>query len=141
MRKIIVYIVLLLVVFIGGYIYIFYYNQYDSGYREGVLYSFSRKGNVFKTYEGIMIQPGLRSARTGGLNTNEFHFSVSDAAVADSLERCIGMQVKVHYRQYRRNLPWRGENNNNDNKEKGQYMVDDIVSAAPADNGYNNGLY
>lgn len=138
MRKTIFYILLVLIVFIAGYVYFFYYNHYDSGVRKGILYSFSRKGNVFKTYEGVMLQPGLRSARTGGLNTNEFHFSVEDEALADSLTRCNGMEVEVHYIQYRKNLPWRGENNNNDNKDKGQFIVDQLVSASPAENSYNN---
>jgi hypothetical protein len=102
MRKIIITVILLLLLAGGGYIYFNYYNHYSSGSKDGILYSFSRKGNVFKTYEGVMLQPGLRPSRTGGLNTNEFHFSVSDEAVADSLEKCIGKQVMVHYNQYRK---------------------------------------
>lgn len=138
MRKIITFTVLALLLFLSGYVYWNYYKAYDSGRREGILYSFSRKGDIFKTYEGVILQPGLRSARTGGLNTNEFHFSVTDEAVADSLQKCIGKQIMVRYNQYRKTLPWRGENNNNDNKEKGQYIVDDIVSVREAANAYNN---
>jgi hypothetical protein len=138
MRKTIFFVALVLILSISGYIYFKYYNRYDEGLREGVLYSFSRKGDLFKTYEGVILQPGLRSARTGGLNTNEFHFSVTDESVADSLKSLIGMQLRVHYNQYRRSLPWRGENNNNDNKDKGQYIVDKIEAATKAENAYNN---
>ncbi len=138
MRKIIFFTVLILVLAISGYVYWNYYKPYDAGRREGVLYSFSRKGDIFKTYEGVIIQPGLRSARTGGLNTNEFHFSVTDERIADSLQRCLGKQILVHYNQYRKTLPWRGENNNNDNKDKGQYIVDDILAAKEATNAYDN---
>ena len=138
MRKAILIFILAVIAFIAGYIYFSCYMTYDDGGREGILYSFSRKGSVFKTYEGVILQPGLRSARTGGLNTNEFHFSVTDEAVADSLKKCIGMQVLVHYNQYRKSLPWRGENNNNDNKEKGQYIVDKIQTVKNAGNAYNN---
>lgn len=138
MRKIIVFTVLALLLIIGGYIYWNYYKSYDDGRREGVLYSFSRKGDIFKTYEGVILQPGLRSARSGGLNTNEFHFSVTDEGVADSLQRCLGKQILVHYNQYRKSLPWRGENNNNDNKEKGQYIVDNILAVKEAANAYDN---
>ena len=137
MRKTIFFVALVLILSISGYIYFKYYNRYDEGQREGILYSFSRKGDLFKTYEGVILQPGLRSARTGGLNTNEFHFSVTDESVADSLKNLIGMQVRVHYNQYRRSLPWRGENNNNDNKDKGQYIVDKIEAAMKSDNAYN----
>jgi len=138
MRKIIFFTVLVLLVIIAGYIYWNYYKSYDNGRKEGVLYSFSRKGNIFKTYEGVILQPGLRSARTGGLNTNEFHFSVTDERVADSLQKCLGKQILVHYDQYLKSLPWRGENNNNDNKEKGQYIVDDILAVREAANAYDN---
>ncbi|MFT4060973.1 MAG: hypothetical protein QM642_01300 [Edaphocola sp.] len=138
MRKTITFIVLAMALFVAGYVYFSYYNRFDDGGREGVLYSFSRKGNVLKTYEGTILQPGLRSARTGGLNTNEFHFSVTDEAVADSLKKCVGKQVLLHYVKYRKSLPWRGENNNNDNKETGQYIVDQIQSVKEPDAVYNN---
>ncbi len=138
MRKIFFFIIIAILLFISGYVYYSYYYIYDDGGRDGVLYSFSRKGSVFKTYEGIILQPGLRSARTGGLSTNEFHFSVTDESVADSLKKCIGMQVLVHYNQYRKSLPWRGENNNKDNKDKGQYIVDKIQSVKAAEGAYSN---
>jgi len=138
MKKIIFFSVLILLLIIAGYVYFSYYRVYDDGGREGILYSFSRKGTIFKTYEGVILQPGIRSAKTGGLNTNEFHFSVTDETVADSLKKCIGMQVLVHYNKYPKNLAWRGENNNPDNKEDGQYVVDKILSVKPAVNSYNN---
>ncbi len=138
MGKIIFSIVLILILGISGYIYWFYFNTYDEGRKEGILYSFSRKGNIFKTYEGVILQPGLRPARTGGLNTNEFHFSVTDESIADSLQKCSGMQIEVHYSRYRKSLPWRGDNYNRDNKENGQYIIDRIESARVAENAYNN---
>lgn len=113
------------------YIWFFYFNVVNDGQKEGKLYDFSiAKGNIVKTSEGIMIQPGLRSARAGGLNTNEFHFSVTDKAVADSLSKSIGKVVVVSYIQYRKTLFWRGENNDNDNKEKGQFIVTKILSVS-----------
>lgn len=126
MKKTIIIIVLAVLAIISGVFYWNYYNRFSDGYREGILYSFQRKGNVFKTYEGTMIQPGLRSARQGGLNTNEFYFSVSDQKVSDSLEKAIGKTVRLHYSQYRKTLPWRGENYNLDNKDNGQFIVDRI---------------
>lgn len=112
----------------SGYMYWFYFNIYSDGSREGILYKFSRKGNVFKTFEGEIIQPGLRSVQGGVINTNNLSFSVIDIALADSLNKVIGKNVKLHYIQYRKNLPWRGDNyNNNDNNQNvGQYIVDRI---------------
>lgn len=138
MRKVIFIVVLILLLGGTGYVYWQYYYIYESGRKEGILYSFSIKGSVFKTHEGVILQPGLRPARTGGLNTNEFHFSVTDDAIADSLGKCSGMQIEVHYNRYRKSLPWRGDNYNNDNKDKGQYIVDRIEAVKNADPIYNN---
>lgn len=122
-------IVLLSVV---GYSYWYYYNPYSDGYREGVLQKFSRKGNFFKTYEGEMIQLGF-GQRNSTFNAQYFYFSVVDIALADSLEQCMGQRVKLHYVQYRRTLPWRGDNYNVKNEEKGQYIVDEIISIEAPD--------
>jgi len=130
--------ILFLLLFGAGYIYWFYYNSFSDGTRDGVLYKFSRKGNIFKTYEGEMVQPGLRSVQGGTINTNNFFFSVSDVKLADTLDKCIGKSVKVHYIQYRKSLPWRGENYNGKNQENGQYIIDRIenVSEAHLNSGF-----
>jgi hypothetical protein len=134
MKKGIVLFFLFLILISAGYVYWNYYNSYSEGTREGVLYKFSRKGDVYKTYEGEMIQPGYRPPAAGGIGSNNFSFSVSNQAIADSLENCMGKNVKLHYVQFRKSLPWRGENYNGKNAETGQYIIDKIegVSAAPA---------
>jgi len=138
MRKTIFFIVTVIILVGGGSVYWFYFNRYGDGMREGILYSFQRKGDVFKTFEGVIIQPGLRPLRQGGLNTNEFYFSVDDPAVADSLLNVTGMQIKVHYNTYRKSLPWRGDNYNTSNKDKGQNIVDGIISVSRPTDTYNN---
>lgn len=132
MRKAIFISIVILLVAVTGYIYWFYYNPYSDGSREGVLQKFSRKGNVFKTYEGEMIQLGF-GQRGAAINSQYFYFSVNDVALADSIEKCIGKIVKFHYTQYRRNLPWRGENYDKVNSERGQYVVDRIEMVRNAD--------
>jgi hypothetical protein len=125
MRKI-TFISILVILLVGtGYIYWFYYNPYSEGSREGVLQKFSRKGNIFKTYEGEMIQLGF-GQRGAAINSQYYYFSVDDPQIADSLENCLGKIVRLHYIQYRKTLPWRGENYNKQNAEKGQYVVDRI---------------
>ena len=123
--------ILVLVLGVVGYVYWYYYNPYSDGYREGILQKFSRKGNVFKTHEGELIQLGF-GQRSGMLNAQYFYFSVDDEKLADSLENCLGKRVKLHYTQYRRDLPWRGENYDKQNPEKGQYVVDGITSVQEA---------
>lgn len=125
MRKIVFISILVMLLLGTGYVYWCYYNPYSEGSREGVLQKFSRKGNIFKTYEGEMIQLGFGQRGTA-FNAQYFYFSADDPMVADSLENCLGKKVRLHYVQYRKTLPWRGENYNKQNAEKGQYVVDRI---------------
>jgi hypothetical protein len=118
--------ILLLVV---GYVYWFYYSVYSDGSREGVLMKISRKGNIFKTYEAEILQPGFRSG-SGAVMANTFKFSVVVPEVAKQLETVAGQTVKVHYVQYRRALPWRGDNYDTDNAESGQYIVTELLKSA-----------
>ena len=127
MRKVIFFSILIIVLSVMGYTYWNYYNPFSDGYREGVLQKFSRKGDVFKTYEGEMIQRGFGQATGGSFNAQYFRISVTDIRLADSLENCLGKSVKLHYIQYRKSLPWRGENHANDNMPNGQYIVDGIA--------------
>ncbi|RYE23277.1 MAG: hypothetical protein EOP51_11055 [Sphingobacteriales bacterium] len=123
-------IVVILIV-VTGYVYWYYYNPYSDGYREGVLQKFSRKGNVFKTHEGEMIQLGF-GQRGAAINSQYYYFSVDDEALADTLERTLGKIIRVHYTQYRRNLPWRGESYDRLNSDKGQYVVDQLAEVRMA---------
>lgn len=128
MRKAIFITILILLVGITGYVYWNYYNVAGEGTKEGLLQNFARQGNIFKTYEGDMIQQGF-GMRGANLSSNNFHFSVADERIADSLEHhCQGKMVLLHYVQYRRSLPWRGENytSKNPDQKPGQYIVDRI---------------
>lgn len=129
MRRTILLISLLLLIVFFGWGYWNYYNVFGDGSRVGMLQKFSRKGNVFKTYEGELLQEGFGN-RNGTLTAQYFLFSVEDEAVAAQLEKYQGQPVKVHYIQYRRSLPWRGENTNARNMGDGQYIVD-RVEATP----------
>lgn len=138
MKKFVFLFIVFILIFGAGYVYWFYYNSFSDGTREGNLYKFSRKGNIFKTFEGEMVQPGLRSMQAGTINSNNFYFSVIDVKIADSLNKIIGKNVSVHYIQYRKCLPWRGDNynGNNQNQENGQYIIDRIEKVT--DNNLNN---
>ena len=109
--------------------YWYYFNIYSDGDREGVMMKISRKGDIFKTYEGEIMQPGFR-AGAGSINSNNFKFTAVDDVVSKKLGDATGKTVKVHYVQYRRSLPWRGENYNADNAETGQYVVDSVLEVS-----------
>lgn len=132
MKKAIALITVLLILFIGGYFYWFYVNKYADGYRDGLLQKFSRKGNIFKTYEGELLMSGF-GQRNGTFQSQYFYFSVTDPKVAADLEDNLGKKVKLHYEQYRKGLPWRGETYNNVNENRGQYIVDgvEVLDASP----------
>jgi len=101
------------------WIYIKFYFVFGEGVKAGELNYFVRKGYIFKTYEGKMIQAGFRAQTAGTVQSYEFPFSVEDKTVADSLMRCSGKNVELHYKEYLGALPWRGVNT---------FVVDKIVS-------------
>lgn len=86
----------------------------EEGYSAGLLINFSKKGLVFKTYEGTL-NSGSVSA-TGGSNTsnNTWTFSVADEEVAAQLNTIMqsaDKNVSLHYKEKRGIFPWKGETN------------------------------
>lgn len=122
--KIITWTSAVLIVALAAFIYIKFYFVFGEGVKAGELNQLVYKGWVWKTYEGRLIQTGFKSGKkSGNLQSNEFEFSVTDKELADSLMRCSGKNVELHYREYRGALPWRGMQ---------RYVVDEIISVTPA---------
>jgi hypothetical protein len=113
--------IFLVVVVLGLVIFFLvrYYWVFGDGVKAGTLNYVVRKGYVFKTYEGELIQTGLQSKAPNSMQSNEFVFSVDNAAVAQKLELASGQQVQLHYKEYVGAIPWRGYS---------KYVVDSIVS-------------
>ncbi|HRH68598.1 MAG: hypothetical protein JNL43_05380 [Flavobacteriales bacterium] len=109
-------LVLVLVLAIAGYFR--YYWVFGTGVKAGELNYVVHKGVLFKTYEGKMVQTGIRS-QNGTLQSYVFLFSVSDAAVAERLMMNSGNQFNLHYTEYLAALPWRGNS---------AFVVDSIIS-------------
>ena len=97
-------IILIIALLAGVLVYWFYYNVYSEGERKGTLIKITKKGNVFKTFEGEM----WLSCRQM-LNAEKFNFSVHDRVLADSLQNLQDECVQLSYKQYRNTLPWRGD--------------------------------
>lgn len=113
---------LILVLVLTGFIYFKFYFVFGEGVKAGELNFVVRKGYIFKTYEGRAIQAGFgkgKGINGATLQSYEFDFSVTDKAIADSLMRCAGKTVELHYKEYLGALPWRGQQ---------EYIVDRIVS-------------
>jgi hypothetical protein len=90
-------------------VYWSFFFTFSDGYRAGLLQKFSRKGNIFKTYEGEMILSSVQSSKNVALASEKFLFSVADHDVAMQLEKLQGQNVVVHYTEKNNTLPWRGE--------------------------------
>jgi hypothetical protein len=108
MRKILRIGLLIVIVVLSLTFWWRYYFVFGEGVKAGNLNFFVKKGYVFKTYEGRLIQDGFKSATPGALQSNEFEFSVTNDSVASILERCSGKIVELRYREYLHSLPWRG---------------------------------
>jgi hypothetical protein len=90
-------------------IYFTYFFTYSEGNRAGVLIKFSKKGYVFKTYEGELNVGGMGNLPNTAQMNQIWLFSVSNQAVADSLMLLEGKKVSLHYNQVEKPLPWNGE--------------------------------
>ncbi len=111
----------LVLLLVGGMFVGFrYFWVFGEGVKAGELNFMTYKGYVFKTYEGRLIQSGFRGGQ-GTLLSNEFDFSVERKDIADSLMRCSGRTVELHYREYKGALLWRGMS---------EFVVDSIVSVS-----------
>lgn len=96
---------------LAGIIWYKFYFVFGEGVKAGSLNYFVKKGVIFKTYEGRVVQEGFQSPTAGGLQSNEFRFSVVSGDIAEQLERASGKFVELRYKEYNGMLPWRGTSN------------------------------
>jgi hypothetical protein len=107
-RKTFVIISLVIVILLAIFLWWRYYFVFGEGVKAGSLNFFVRKGYVFKTWEGRLIQEGFKTETLGAMQSNEFEFSVINDSVALILERSGGQLVELRYKEYLHPLPWRG---------------------------------
>ena len=74
--------------------------------KAGNLNYFEKKGFMFKTWEGRLVQEGFQSPSAGALQSNEFRFSAKGDEVAQKLERASGRFVELRYKEYLNPVPW-----------------------------------
>lgn len=116
-RKVLIYTILFFILFVGAFTYWKFYFTYSDGSRAGLLQKLSRKGAIFKTYEGEMILSSVQSNNNIPLASEKFFFSVANTRVAGQLNDLQGEFVVVYYHQMNGTLPWRGEST---------YVVDSV---------------
>jgi hypothetical protein len=124
MKKNVSWIILIIILVLASFVYWKYFFTYSEGYRAGLLQKFSKKGNIFKTYEGEMILSSVRSNLNVALASEKFLFSVQDKTVSGKLDQIQGEFIIVHYKEKNGVLPWRGET---------KYLVDSVKIGNVAD--------
>ena len=112
-RSLAVILLVLAVVIWWRYFYVF-----GEGVKSGELNYVVKKGNIFKTYEGKLIQSGIRSKGAGSIQSYEFEFSVADDSIANVLMLNSGKYFDLHYKEYKNPVAWRGYSS---------YVVDKII--------------
>ena len=103
-RRTLLVIGLLLVVFAVGF---YFWRTYtiSEGTRTGTLFKISKKGVVFKTYEGQLHLGGSAIMSPQSV----WDFSVKNAGVYEQLQQYEGKTVKLHYKELVDPFPWQGE--------------------------------
>ncbi|MBQ5691890.1 MAG: hypothetical protein IIV72_00360 [Alistipes sp.] len=119
MRKFWAVAILLLLAIGAGAFYFRFYFVYGEGVKSGELNYVVKKGLIFKTYEGKLIQSGIRSKAAGSIQSYEFNFSVENKELAERLMLEGGKVVELRYKEYFGALPWRGFT---------KYIVDSIIT-------------
>jgi hypothetical protein len=107
-----IFIASLIVLLIG--VFLFYnYAVYDEGVRAGIVVRISKKGVIFKTYEGQLNLESFGALRGTNPIASTFDFSVSgsDENVIKDLEAASlsGERVNLKYIKRYGSFPWRGE--------------------------------
>jgi hypothetical protein len=112
-------VITLLVLFFGLFLFVWwrYYYTYSDGNRFGLLQKFSRRGAMFKTYEGEMILSSVKGNANVAIASEKFFFSVTDDGVAQQLNNLQGHNITVHYKEKNSPAFWRGDS---------PYVVDSV---------------
>lgn len=90
--------------FSAGY---YFYRTYtiSEGTRSGTLFKISKKGILFKTYEGQLHLSGSMMMSP----QSTWDFSAKNSAIYQQLQQFEGKTVKCHYRQKVDAFPWQGD--------------------------------
>jgi len=121
-KKFIRKFILIVILIFAFFLWWNYYYVFGEGVKSGELNYVVKKGNVFKTYEGKLIQSGFRAQTVGGVQSYEFVFSVADDSIATVLMNNSGSYFDLHYKEYKSALPWRGYS---------EFIVDKIITMKP----------
>lgn len=92
------------ILFSAGY-YVYRTYTLSEGSRTGTLFKVSKKGVMFKTYEGQLHLAGSMMLT----QQSTWDFSATDASVYAELQKHEGKTVTLHYREVTDAFPWQGD--------------------------------
>ena len=103
MKKFLTYSIASIVIVLIAYFSFIYFVTYSEGFRAGELVKISKKGLVFKTWEGRLSQ-GVSEAQ-------QFDFSIQskDKNVIEKLKELQGKRVKLTYIERFGTFAWLGD--------------------------------
>lgn len=91
----------------------YYWGVYDEGIRAGIVLRISKKGMLFKTYEGQLNLETFGALKGASPIMESFNFSVEqdEAEVIKELQEVAltGERVNLHYKKRYVVFPWRGD--------------------------------
>lgn len=105
-------LIAVLVLGIGAFSF-YYWGVYDEGVRAGTVLRISKKGVVFKTYEGQLNLETFGALKGANPIMEAFDFSVEsdEAEIIAELQNVAltGERVNLHYVKRYLTFPWRGD--------------------------------
>lgn len=103
---------LLLVLFLISYVLFIWFANYSEGTRTGYVTKISKRGYVFKTFEGELNTGFFTGAATANRPAdNVWYFSVNNKGVADQIQKAseTGHKVTLFYHQKYKKIFLRGD--------------------------------
>jgi len=103
MKKFLTYTIVSIVIILIAYFSFIYFVTFSEGYRAGELVKISKRGVLFKTWEGRLSQ--------GVSEEQQFDFSVQkgDKEIIELLKKFQGKHVKLTYIERFGTFVWMGE--------------------------------
>ena len=112
-RRVVKVILVSVVILAVAFLCLSYWGVYDEGVRAGTVLRISKKGMIFKTYEGQLNVQTFGAIKGANPIMEAFDFSVSaaDQDVVKTLQEVSlsGERVNLHYVARYAAFPWRGD--------------------------------
>ncbi len=96
----IISILFIIVISLGAAFHISIPYVYSDGVRTGTLIKITKKGYIYKTYEGTLNLGGMVSNGEGGVVANTWKFSIPNKELYSELSDNEGKIVSLAYKEY-----------------------------------------